>query len=502
MKRKDLIFLSPVVVASVVLSWSMLTGQHVWGDDFSAYIMQAISILDGTTREFVQRNAFTIDNSTFLLGPHAYPWGFPFFLALAYGVCGLDLLCLKLPAVGFYALFLVVYFVMLQRRLSRWESLLLVALFAFNPMLLRFLDHVLSDLPFLFFSTLALLLVDYLIVAEIAGKSTILAQGSLGLGLFLAFFVRTNGFLLLPTLFLSQAIVFYRSRAREVDWRQFVLLAAVPYLVFAGLELFVLFVFPTGQESHLAELSGASLGRFMANAELYAFTLPAELFAGMPLHMFFYGVAFSFFVVGFVFSIKREFHFSIYYLFSVLLVSIWPNYQGTRFIFPILPLFVYFSFVGMKVIIGLLGGRDQRWASMPGYLFWGVALMTSSFVSVQNAAANLKNDRTTDGPFGSYSQQMFEFIRVETGPHDVIVFFKPRVMRMMTGRNAIAVHECSALGRGDYVVIHSKREPSAGQVDPELVTNCNPDIQLELVFKNNHFVVYEVGLVARQSQGY
>jgi hypothetical protein len=499
MNRKVAISLLLVVVASVVLSSSMLTGRHGWGDDFASYIMQAKSILDATTREFVQRNTFTIDKSTFLLGPHAYPWGFPLFLAPAYAVCGLGLRCLKLSGVGFYALFLVVYFVLLRRRLSCWEALLLVALFAFNPMLLSVQDHVLSDLPFLCFSTLALLLIDYFIVADNAGKVTTLARASVGLGLFLAFFVRTNGLLLVPTLFLSQAIAFYRGRAGEVNCRRSVLLAAIPYLVFAGLELLVLLVFPTGQESHLVELTSVSLDRFLANGWLYFFVLPADLFAGMPVHMIFYSVAFLFFIVGFVCSSRREFHFSAYYLFSLLLVAIWPNFQGTRFIFPILPLFVYFSFAGIKLTAGLLRDRVHGWTNAPVYLFWSLALVALSFVSLQNAAANRKDGRTFDGPFDTYSSELFEFIRGETGPQNVIVFFKPRVMRMMTGRDAIAVHECNALGRGDYVVIHRKVESSSGQVEPKLVTTCNPDIHLEQVFKNEHFLVYKVGPRASQS---
>ena len=39
-------------------------------------------------------------------------------------------------------------------------SLLLTAMLAFNPHLLRFLDNLLSDIPFLFFSVFSVYLID------------------------------------------------------------------------------------------------------------------------------------------------------------------------------------------------------------------------------------------------------------------------------------------------------------------------------------------------------
>src|SRR5512134_1211006 len=150
--------LAIMIVTSLMIGAATLRRGHDWGDDFAWYILQAKSIVDGTTDEFMEQSAFTNYESTLHLGPLAYPWGYPLILAPVYALKGISPLALKLPGLFFYAGFLVCLFLLVKDRLTRIESLLLVSLFAFNPLLLGFLDQILSDIPFLFFSTLTLLL--------------------------------------------------------------------------------------------------------------------------------------------------------------------------------------------------------------------------------------------------------------------------------------------------------------------------------------------------------
>ena len=94
------------------------------------------------------------------IGPIAYPWGFPLLLTPAYILFGISPFGLKLPSLLTYLGFLLVFFFLVRRRFTLTESLLAVSLFAFNPGLLSFLDNILSDMPFLFCSTLSILLAD------------------------------------------------------------------------------------------------------------------------------------------------------------------------------------------------------------------------------------------------------------------------------------------------------------------------------------------------------
>ncbi len=90
-----------IITLSLGIGASTLTRGHQWGDDFAWYIVQAKSILDGSTNEFMQQSAFTNGESTTHLGPLAYPWGYPLILAPVYATKGISPLALKLPGLFF-----------------------------------------------------------------------------------------------------------------------------------------------------------------------------------------------------------------------------------------------------------------------------------------------------------------------------------------------------------------------------------------------------------------
>src|SRR5512134_2976617 len=137
-----------IIIISLIIGASMLRRGHEWGDDWAWYILQAKSIWEGTTAEFMEVSAFTNYQSTTHLGPLAYPWGYPLILTPVYAIKGISPLALKLPALFFYAGFLVCFYFLVRdrpstrlrqsgQRLTLSESLLLVSLFAFNPLLLQ-----------------------------------------------------------------------------------------------------------------------------------------------------------------------------------------------------------------------------------------------------------------------------------------------------------------------------------------------------------------------------
>src|SRR5574338_449991 len=96
MKRLEPVLLGIVLLISLLLGAASLTRGHFWGDDFAGYLLQAQSILNGSTRDFIQHNTFTIENSSFPPGPVAYPWGFPVLLVPLLAIFGLKFLALKL----------------------------------------------------------------------------------------------------------------------------------------------------------------------------------------------------------------------------------------------------------------------------------------------------------------------------------------------------------------------------------------------------------------------
>ena len=97
-----------LICASAALIVGRLTTEHDWGDDFAQYILQARSVTEGSTSEFIKTNRFTIEQSTYPMGLITYPWGFPVLLAPVYALLGLNLLALKAVGAVCFLLFLVV----------------------------------------------------------------------------------------------------------------------------------------------------------------------------------------------------------------------------------------------------------------------------------------------------------------------------------------------------------------------------------------------------------
>jgi hypothetical protein len=102
---------------------------------------------------------------------------------------------------------------------------------------------------------------------------------------------------------------------------------------------------------------------------------------------------------------------------------------------------------------------------------------------------NLQADRLINGPFDPYSQEVYTYIQQETPAESIVVFFKPRVMRLMTDRPSIMSTECDLILKGDYLVL-SRKVGENQQIPPEQIDSCG--LPLNQVLKNNRFVVYKI----------
>jgi hypothetical protein len=110
-------------------------------------------------------------------------------------------------------------------------------------------------------------------------------------------------------------------------------------------------------------------------------------------------------------------------------------------------------------------------------------------ISSSNAYGNIRSGREINGPFDPYSMETYDFIKNETDPESIIVFFKPRAMYLMTDRISLASTECDRMLLGDYLAL-SKKVGENLQIPPERIDECN--LPLEQVFQNRRFVVYQI----------
>jgi 4-amino-4-deoxy-L-arabinose transferase-like glycosyltransferase len=482
MNKRNLFSLALIALISSALSFFMLTRGHLWWDDFASYVMQAKSILTWSMGDFVGHNTFTVDNSSYPPGPVAYPWGFPLLLAPVYAIFGLNPLALKLVGIFFYAIFLVVFYFLARTRLTDSESVLLTGVFAVLPAMLTANDLIQSDIPFLAFSTLSLVLIDGF---SRSTKSPDFVRGiTVGVAMFMAFFMRTTGILLLAPLGLSLLIESWPCRQAALKK------AAVPALTFGILLVLQIALFPGGQESYFSHFSMFTPQRLFGNTLFYLW-LPSWTFDQIPGGVAIYPIL----AVSILFSLfthlRRDTAMHAYSLLTVLLFIAWPERQGLRFIYSILPFLFISAFDGMKLACTRLKTEWQKPAQRVVSGFWGLILVAGLIVSAKSAYDITSGGREINGPFDTYSNQMFSFIREKTPTDSIVIFMRPRALRLFTGRDAFMTENCADLAKGNYVAIHEKYADN-GQIAPEKVTSCNPALKLDVVFNNKRFTVYKI----------
>jgi 4-amino-4-deoxy-L-arabinose transferase-like glycosyltransferase len=468
-----------VIFASLFVSASTLTRGHEWGDDFASYIMQAESIWNGTTRQFIQHNSSTIFESSNQIGPIAYPWGYPLILMPVYALKGIHPLALKLPGLFFYAGFLACLYLLMKTRLGQTESLLIVCLFAFDPLLVRFLDQILSDIPFLFFSTLTLFFMQSR--RPLTNRLLVL----IGILISLAYFIRTTGVLLLASFIAVKILEAFNERTTVSRNIKEVLVVCV---IFGLLFLLSLLLFPQGETSHLLRFQEFNIARALRFTGSY-FAVFGSFFGEGVVWQIIYYVLLVCFLIGAWAYRKQDLLFIVFFALWMILLIVWPAWQGPRLIFPLLPIFIYFAFQGINVLLGRLSDPFTATGRWLFYGFWSLMILIFLFTSSRNAYINLKNDRLINGPFDPYSQEVYRYIKERTPADSMIIFFKPRVMRMMTDHDSIMSTECDRILKGDYLVL-SKKVGENQQIPPEEIGACG--LPLEQVFSNNRFVIYQI----------
>ena len=471
-----------IILVSLILGAGTMRSGHEWGDDWAWYVLQAKSIWEGTTDEFIEISDFTNYQSTSHLGPLAYPWGYPLILTPFYALNGVSPLTLKIPGLLLYAGFLFFLYLFSRSRLTLPESLILVSLFAFNPMLLLFTDQILSDIPFLFFSTLTLYLVTR---NEPRGWWH---YAFIGASIFCTTFLRATGLLLLGCFL---AVEFFRLVAQRADReavKRIVINSFFVCAVFAALWILNAVIFPGGGESYLSQYENLTANLVRDFIGLY-FRIFAWFFGVEPGWQYLYYVVLLFALIG-AWIRRRDEPFFLWFFVLWMLVHItYPYWQGPRYIFPLLPIFIYFAFQGMRFVVSNLPEKNRLVGQWAFYGFWIAIIGYFLVYSASTVYVNLKEDRQINGPFDPYSMEVYDYIKRKAPPDSVLIFYKARVMRLMTGYPSIMINECDGMLKGDYLIL-SKKVGENNQVPPDQIKACNLPLDKEL--ENRRFIIYKI----------
>ncbi len=485
--------LRTIVVAIIVLCTCCLTllslrPGHNWGDDFALYINQAQSLATGKLDTLIQKNTFTTYVSSFEPGSVLYPWGYPLVLTVMYLITGFNLFAFKLLNVWFLGLSLIPLYLLFKDKFKyKYTVLFLLALFGFSATLTTFADNVISDLFFLFVSNVFLWLCFRFIVDSKYFVNKYVSLIVLAGITFLAYLIRTNGILLLMFLGLVCVDKVWRDRKEVLaSYTKYIkrnLHLTLPFALFVVSYLVFFKIFPDETGSHLRLLKDVNWNSLATNIGYY-FNLPLEFFQTAVV----YAIALGLFIVGMFKYVKKYYLLLIYFCLILGMYIVWPSRQGIRFVFPAIPVFLFFALLGSEFVFSRI-----KFKSWNLHMLVPLLLVVSFLIpTVTVAYAGIHQTTVAQiGPYAPGATELWDFIETKTPADAVIIFYKPRILTLITGReSAFIAYENQILNvKPQYVVINKSLGVSGDQIT---MSESIVVAKMPIIFENAQFAVYHM----------
>jgi 4-amino-4-deoxy-L-arabinose transferase-like glycosyltransferase len=395
---------------------STIRDGHDWGDDFSQYILHAEALATGAAYA-PTRYLYNADSP--LIGPPQYPPGFPVALAPVVWLFGLDLWPMKAEVVLFFvgALFIVHRLVLpLMPPASAAAVVLIVGL---NPYFWDFKDQILSDVPFFFFFVATLLCLTSADDTERSARQRVALALLGGAAMYAAYATRTVGVSLLPSL-IARDFIHHRRLTRE----SFV--AGATFVVLAGVHHFT-----WGETSYTITRPITTL-TVSGNLVSYLRWL-SDIWSNGYLDLIRKGlflVTLMLAALGYV-SLWRQRKAMLWVvtpLFYLAIILVWPFSQDTRFLIPVIPIYVVCCVLGASSIDHMIARRGGKSGVVLGVF---LAVVGASYVA---RYSTLPFGRLQEGISKRESVELFEFVKTTTRRDDIIVFSRPRALALFGQR--------------------------------------------------------------------
>jgi hypothetical protein len=385
-----------------------------WGDDFAQYIHHARNIASGAP---YAETGYIYNPENPVIGPRTYPPGFPLLLAPVVKVFGLDLRPMKILIVICFVGVLLLLPQVFRRDLPAPYLAALILVMGLNPYFLDIKDAVISDIPFLLFTLLSLYAFQR--AEEPDNRRPLSAAVLAGVATYASVSTRVLGVVLIPCFLLHDLVRRRRiTRMTAVTCGLAVALMGVQYAVGPG----------DGSYFDQLSLSVTTVG---GNAVAYLRALSDIWdngytdFGRKAVFVITVGLA--------VYGYRRALRLGptaveIFPWLYMMPVIVWPANQGTRFLIPLIPFYLYYCMLGIRGLNVPVEARRRVIVAL-GLV---VALLYGGKYST------MRFGPLADGVATPESVELFEFVRQATPPEAVFVFSRPRALALFTDRRASA----------------------------------------------------------------
>ncbi|MGE0100969.1 MAG: hypothetical protein AB7H86_01190 [Blastocatellales bacterium] len=418
-----------IILAVGVFYLSTIRSGHPWGDDFSLYILHAINIAEGRAYD---QTGYLFNLSYPLTGPPTYPPVFPLLLTPIYRILGLNMTAMKVEVILLFLIFLYAAWLTFRDRLPTPYILLLIGAIGFNPYFWDFKDGVNSDLPFLPF----LYITFYLVrrnyedrEARTAGIADVLL---ISLMIYLSYGIRSVGILIVPCLILYDLLRLRKVSAFTIRTTLATgILVLIQNLIFHSDASYIPAVGFTSHGGWTESLSAwlmilksnfIEYGRAISDLWENGYSRPGRI----ALFLIVTPLAGA----GYLLKLRERLTvLEIYLPVYLTAIMIVPAAGGGRYLFPVVPLYLFYALYGLREL-------SVRLQLEPRPLYLAILLIGAVYLL---RYSTLPFGPMTSGVGTKPAQEMFSYIRTETGKDEAVIFSKSRALALFAGRSASPV---------------------------------------------------------------
>jgi hypothetical protein len=474
-----------VIAAVLLFQLCTIRQGQGWTGDFALYLQHAINIVEGNP---YHETRFIPNPHNPFHSPKAYPPVYPLLLAPIYALRGIDLEALKLVATLLLPFALLVATAPFASLITSVERVALFALLGFSPYLTDFKSHIVSDVPFLLLTSVAVL------ASQISEEGGVLRKrfGPLGYGIAIGLIIlaaietRTVGITLVVALLVHALL----TRRAIGQWQMTAALVAVAgsmalnrILLGGSGYLDALEIFRAGWEV---------LPIVVANNARMFFSGLITFWSGAPLPLVPILLAWGTLgtaIAGYVACCRsRAGLLEVFVPVYLLAILLWPGGEDIRLAIPIIPALIGYAVVGFNATITKIAPRHSALAK--GLLAVVIAM---SFVL---RLSSTKFERFEPSVTDRDAQELFQAIRTNVLETGLVLSEKPRIISLFTSRPGVVFHIASdETAHWDFLEsVHvSHVVLSRWHWDRSLTAFLRANAaRFRLIFSNSSFGLYEL----------
>ncbi len=424
---RDIAQYAILLLLLIPLLFANMGPSHDWGDDFAQYIHQGINIAEGLPQT---QTGYVYNPQNPMMGPEAYPIGFPLMLSAVYALTGNYIANYIIFISIVLIVYLLILYVYLNKEYKWYLALFGVLLIAYNPVILSFKREVMADIPF------ALLLLALLLIM----RSPLFWVNTLLAGLLAGLLLCTKGTGWPIVLAIGAHFTYQAIRQRTKGFTLITSFKQPLILWFLAIGTWfliqkVLFKVPTDYSSNFLE--GNFITSIVTNLAYYQqvgmnFLVTGFEFTGF-LGIFSGACALVFIVLGLLKRIQNPRLEDWIFGFYMFVLLVYP-YQGSgfRFLLPLIPMLLLYLARGFQEMMIFLPFNRSKVLLVIGLLVVG-QFIPNLWYSVQSYGNNLF------GPQDPSALQAFSYLEHKLPKGTTIAFAKPRALALFSPFKGFAV---------------------------------------------------------------